>query len=81
MNTPSFQVLRLLCCAWVITLFACTQQDPIEKQIDLLLSQMTIEEKIGQMNQVDPSWEAEPKEQLIREGKVGSVFNVVGAKK
>ena len=41
---------------------------------------MTLEEKIGQMNQLDPSWDAEEKEALIREGKVGSVFNIVGAK-
>ncbi len=41
---------------------------------------MTLEEKIGQMNQLDPSWDAEPKEALIRQGKVGSIFNVVGAK-
>jgi len=41
---------------------------------------MTLEEKIGQMNQLDPSWDAEPKEQLIREGRVGSIFNIVGAK-
>ncbi len=41
---------------------------------------MTIEEKIGQMNQLDPSWNAEEKEALIREGRVGSVFNIVGAK-
>ena len=41
---------------------------------------MTLEEKIGQMNQLDPSWDAEQKEALIREGKVGSIFNVVGAK-
>ena len=41
---------------------------------------MTLEEKIGQMNQLDPSWNAEEKEALIREGKVGSIFNIVGAK-
>ena len=41
---------------------------------------MTLEEKIGQMNQLDPSWNAEPKEALIRQGKVGSIFNVVGVK-
>ena len=41
---------------------------------------MTLEEKIGQMNQLDPSYESEPKEALIREGKVGSIFNIVGAK-
>ena len=41
---------------------------------------MTLEEKIGQLNQLDPSWNAEEKEALIREGKVGSIFNIVGAK-
>ena len=41
---------------------------------------MTLEEKIGQMNQLDPAWDAAPKEALIREGKVGSIFNIVGAK-
>lgn len=32
------------------------------------------------MNQLDPSWNTEEKEALIREGKVGSIFNIVGAK-
>ena len=32
------------------------------------------------MNQLDPSWNAEPKEALIRQGLVGSIFNVVGVK-
>ena len=41
---------------------------------------MTLEEKIGQMNQLDPSWNGEEKEALIREGKVGSVFNIVSAR-
>jgi len=41
---------------------------------------MTLEEKIGQLNQLDPSYDSEQKEALIRAGKVGSVFNVVGAK-
>ena len=64
----------------IIALFAlvsCQPQDPIEKQIDHLLSQMTLEEKIGQMNQLDPSWSAEEKEAQICEGLVGSIFNIV----
>lgn len=64
----------------IIALFAlvsCQPQDPIEKQIDHLLSQMTLEEKIGQMNQLDPSWSAEEKEAQIHEGLVGSIFNIV----
>ena len=44
------------------------------------MAQMTLEEKIGQMNQVDPSWETEMKTEQIRNGQVGSIFNIVGAK-
>ena len=60
-------------------LCSCTPQSEEDRFIDDLLSRMTLEEKIGQMNQFDPSWDSEVKEQLIREGKVGSVFNIVGA--
>ncbi len=56
-----------------------SRQDPIEQKIDNLLAQMTLEEKIGQMNQVDPSWETEIKTEQIRNGQVGSIFNIVGA--
>ena len=59
---------------------ACSHKSAEDRFIDDLLSRMTLEEKIGQMNQLDPSWNAEEKEALIREGKVGSVFNIVGAK-
>lgn len=65
------------------------QQD-LEKQIDDLLSKMTIEEKIGQMNQYtgffDPTGPA-PKDganknkyEHIKTGLVGSMLNVRGAK-
>ena len=59
---------------------ACSHKSTEDQFIDELLSRMTLEEKIGQMNQLDPSWNAEEKEALIREGKVGSIFNIVGAK-
>ena len=59
---------------------ACSHKSEEDRFIDDLLSRMTLEEKIGQMNQLDPSWNAEEKEALIREGKVGSIFNIVGAK-
>ena len=61
----------------LFALVSCQPQDPIEKQIDHLLSQMTLEEKIGQMNQLDPSWNTEEKEAQIREGLAGSIFNIV----
>ena len=59
---------------------ACSHKSTEDQFIDELLSRMTLEEKIGQMNQLDPSWNVEEKEALIREGKVGSIFNIVGAK-
>ena len=61
-------------------LCSCNHKSAEDQFIEDLLSRMTLEEKIGQMNQLDPSWDAEPKEQLIREGRVGSIFNIVGAK-
>ena len=64
----------------LIALFAlvsCQPKDPVEQRIDDLLAQMTLAEKIGQMNQLDPSWSAEEKETQIREGLVGSIFNIV----
>ena len=64
----------------LMALTACSRKTEEERFIDDLLSRMTLEEKIGQMNQLDPSWNAEEKEALIREGKVGSIFNIVGAK-
>ena len=64
----------------LMALTACSRKTEEERFIDSLLSRMTLEEKIGQMNQLDPSWNAEEKEALIREGKVGSIFNIVGAK-
>lgn len=61
----------------------------IEKRVKDLLSRMTIEEKVGQLNQLNsgPLTGPEagdgpgPKEMLnlIRAGKVGSLLNVVGA--
>ena len=59
---------------------ACSHKSEEDRFVEDLLSRMTLEEKIGQMNQLDPEWDAEEKETLIREGKVGSIFNIVGAK-
>ena len=49
--------------------------DKIETKIDSLLSVMTLEEKIGQTYQV--SNVGDPVEELIRNGGVGSVINLV----
>ena len=70
-------VFCILCAA---LLLSCTQKSAEDRFVEDLLSRMTLDEKIGQMNQLDPMWNTEEKEALIREGKVGSIFNVVGAK-
>ncbi len=64
----------------VSLLCSCAPKSAEDAFIDDLLSRMTLEEKIGQLNQLDPSYESEAKEALIRAGKVGSIFNIVGAK-
>ena len=68
---------RLIPLIALFVLVSCQPKDPIEQRIDDLLAQMTLEEKIGQMNQLDPSWSAEEKEPLIAQGLMGSIFNIV----
>lgn len=70
-------ILLSLC---VLFVSSCAKKSAEDRFIDDLLSRMTLEEKIGQMNQLDPSYESEVKEALIREGRVGSIFNIVDAK-
>ena len=65
------------------------QDTEIEAKIDSLLSIMTLEEKVGQMNQYSGFWEVTgpaPKEgdaarklEDLKNGRVGSVLNVRGA--
>ncbi len=71
---------RLIPLIALFALVSCQPKDPVEQRIDALLAQMTLAEKIGQMNQLDPSWSAEEKEAQIREGLVGSIFNIVDPK-
>lgn len=63
---------------------------PTEERIDLLMKQMTLEEKVGQMNQYNGFWEvtgpaptggnAELKYKQLRAGLVGSMLSVRGVK-
>lgn len=61
----------------LFVLVACQPKDPIEKQIDDLLSQMTLEEKIAQMNQLSGGYYSEDLESAVRAG-LGSMLNSVG---
>lgn len=44
-------------------------------QADEILSRMTLDEKVGQMNQLDPRWNREI-DKLVRQSKVGSVLSI-----
>jgi len=64
--------------------------NPIEKRVDSILKLMTLEEKIGQMNQYNGFWEvtgpapkdgqAAAKYDHLKKGLVGSMLNVIGVK-
>ena len=71
------RISLLLCLATALS--ACSHKSAEDRFVNDLLARMTLEEKIGQLNQLDPSFDTDIKEQLIREGKVGSVLNCVGA--
>ncbi len=67
-------------CIWGIAalMLACTPaNDPVEQKIDELLSQMTLQEKIGQMNQLNGMGMSDDLKAQIREGRVGSLLNEV----
>lgn len=62
------------------SLMGCSQpQDKnteIENKVKTLLHKMTLEEKLGQMNQLS-SWDFEDLAKRVRKGEVGSILNVV----
>ena len=69
---------RLIPLIALFALVSCQPQDPIEKQIDHLLSQMTLEEKIAQMTQICGGQISDNIAEQIRNG-AGSMLNSVGA--
>jgi beta-glucosidase len=63
------------------------QRKSIDARVDSVLKLMTLEEKIGQLNQYSGDWEATgpitpdgDKQNQIRKGMVGSMLNVTGVK-
>ena len=62
---------------------AAPQQSEVEKKIDALLAQMTLEEKLGQLQQLDGHGDGKYRPEhleLARKGLLGSTLNVRGAK-
>lgn len=72
------------------TAFTKKQQLPIDRRVDSVLSLMTLEEKVGQMNQYNGFWDvtgpapqggdAAIKYEHLKKGWVGSMLNVKGVK-
>jgi len=67
-----------------LPLVACTTQGPdnnrdeaIEKKVEALLSKMSLEEKLGQMNQISSYGNIEDMSRLIKKGEIGSILNEV----
>lgn len=62
----------------LVAMVSCKSKDPVERRIDKLLSQMTLEEKIAQMTQVCGGQISDNIAEQIRNG-AGSMLNSVGA--
>lgn len=52
-------------------------QESIDQRVEELLSKMTIEDKIGQLNQMDGRRDIEKIKQEVREGTLSSIMNIV----
>ncbi len=71
----------------LVSLFASAQQQTIDQKVNDLLKKMTIEEKIGQLNQYTGDNQATGpitinpnKQNEIKQGLIGSMLNVIGTK-
>jgi len=54
-----------------------TKDDDVERKVENLLSRMTLEEKLGQMNQISSYGNMEDMSGLIKKGEVGSILNEI----
>lgn len=66
-------------------LFAQAQQKNLDQRVDSVMQLMTLEEKIGQLNQYSNDWNAtgpvtvdSDKANQLRKGQVGSMLNILG---
>lgn len=82
--------LALSCSSSKQVTFSQKEKLPIDKRVDSILKLMTLEEKVGQMNQYNGFWdvtgpapkdgEASKKYENIKKGLVGSMLNIRGVK-
>lgn len=77
------KTFNILSIGLLLSLASCTQvpggkgDSAIEQKIEALLSKMTLEEKLGQMNQISSYGNIEDMSGLIKKGEVGSILNEV----
>src|SRR5215472_17142033 len=75
----AFLLLNTIC------LMCAAQRKSVDQKVDSVLQLMTLDEKIGQMNQYNGDWDATgpitkdgDKQNQIRKGMLGSMLNVTG---
>ncbi len=83
------QSIRTIFFGMILLAMASCQPGGEQDHVEELLAQMTLEEKVGQLNQYTSRWEmtgpapenayAQEALDLIRAGRMGSMLNVVGA--
>ena len=78
MKTTKF----LSACLLLLPFMSCTQvsdtkDKAVENKVEKLLSKMTLEEKIGQMNQISSFGNIEEMSVLIKKGEIGSILNEI----
>src|ERR1700747_3313143 len=77
---------QLLCISvFLLPFIVFGQRKTIDQKVDSVLRLMTLDEKIGQMNQYNGDWEATgpitkdgDKQNQIRKGMLGSMLNITG---
>lgn len=74
--TGAFLIMSLMACSQHKNSQNSNIDSVIESKVENLLSKMTLEEKLGQMNQFSP-WNFDELADRIRKGEVGSILNVV----
>ena len=83
-----FAILLLSLCVFSAVSAQTAAERKIEKSVDSLLKLMTLDERIGQMNQYNGPWAAtgpltndDNLLDQVKTGKVGSMLNVTGVKR
>ena len=79
------KITRILFLAALLCVFSCTRNASstigadadVDKRIESILSQMTLAEKIGQMNQVSVGGDVANYADALRGGQIGSILNEV----